>query len=221
MATGRSPSPGRQGCRSKSELREFARPAEVEEPVTKLMIVVGSVRPGRVGLPIAQWVRAEAEKTGRFEIDFVDLAELALPFMDEPNHPRLKKYTKQHTIDWSARVDAAEAFLFVTPEYNYSFSPALKNALDFLGSEWWRKPLGFVSYGGVSGGTRGVAGIMAITSALGLVRVGANVELNFGGQQVVDGVFQPQEKETAILARELEEIDNLAGFLTPARGSLT
>jgi NAD(P)H-dependent FMN reductase len=185
------------------------------------MIVVGSVRPGRVGLPIAQWVKAEAEKTGRFEIDFVDLKELALPFMDEPRHPSLKQYEHQHTLDWSARVDAAEAFIFVTPEYNYSFSPALKNALDFLNKEWWRKPLGFVSYGGVSGGTRGVAGIMTITSSLGLVRVGANVELNFGGKQVVDGVFQPQEKEIAILAKELEEVDNLSAFLTPARASLT
>ena len=185
------------------------------------MIVVGSVRPGRVGLPIAEWVRAEAEKTGRFEIDFVDLAELSLPFMDEPNHPSLKQYTKQHTLDWSARVDAAEAFIFVTPEYNYSFSPALKNALDFLNKEWWRKPLGFVSYGGVSGGTRGVADIMTVTSALGLVRVGANVELNFGGRQVVDGVFQPGEKEIAILAKEFAELDNLSGFLTPARASLT
>src|SRR5476649_424272 len=180
------------------------------------MIVVGSVRPGRVGLPIAEWVRAEAAKTGRFDIDFVDLAELALPFMDEPNHPILRKYTKQHTIDWSARVDAAEAFIFVTPEYNYSFSPALKNAIDFLNKEWWRKPLGFVSYGGVSGGTRGVASLTPTTSNLGLVRVGANVELNFGGRQVVDGVFQPGEKETAILAKELEELYNLSGFLTPA-----
>jgi NAD(P)H-dependent FMN reductase len=189
--------------------------------MTKLMIIVGSVRPGRVGLAIAEWVRAEAEKTGRFEIDFVDLVELALPFMDEPKHPRLRQYTKQHTLDWSARVDAAEAFIFVTPEYNYSFSPALKNALDFLGNEWWRKPLGFVSYGGVSGGTRGVAAIMPITSALGLVRVGANVELNFGGAQVVDGVFQPNDKEIAILAKELQELDTLAGVLTPARSLLT
>jgi NAD(P)H-dependent FMN reductase len=185
------------------------------------MIIVGSVRPGRVGLPIAEWVRAEAEKTGKFEIDFADLAEINLPFMDEPNHPILRNYTKQHTIDWSARVDAAEAFIFVTPEYNYSFSPALKNALDFLNKEWWRKPLGFVSYGGVSGGTRGVADIMTITAALGLVRVGANVELNFGGKQVVDGVFQPGEKESAIILKELEELDNLAGFLSAARGSLT
>jgi NAD(P)H-dependent FMN reductase len=183
------------------------------------MIIVGSVRPGRVGLPIAEWVRSQAEQTGKFEIDFVDLAELALPFMDEPAHPRLQQYTHQHTIDWSARVAAAEAFIFVTPEYNYSYSPALKNAIDFLNIEWWRKPLGFVSYGGVSSGTRGVAALMPVTGALGLVRVGANVELTFGGKQVVDGVFVAEEKETAIIARELDEIDALAQVLTPSRSN--
>ena len=73
----------------------------------KLMIVVGSVRPGRIGLPIATWVRRSVEEHGGFEVDFADLAQIALPFMDEPNHPRLRQYTKQHTLDWSVRVDAA------------------------------------------------------------------------------------------------------------------
>lgn len=73
----------------------------------KLMIVVGSVRPGRIGLPIATWVRRLVEGQGGFEVDFADLAQIALPFMDEPNHPRLRQYTKQHTLDWSVRVDAA------------------------------------------------------------------------------------------------------------------
>lgn len=185
------------------------------------MIIVGSIREGRIGLPIAQWVRAEAEKTGDFEIDFVDLKELNLPFMDEPKHPRLQEYTHQHTKDWSARVDAAEAYIFVTPEYNWSFSPALKNAIDYLSNEWWRKPYGFVSYGGVSAGSRGATALIPVLVGVGLVRVGANVELNFAGQQISDGVFHPGEKESGILARELTELDNLATFLTPARGSLT
>jgi NAD(P)H-dependent FMN reductase len=181
------------------------------------MIIVGSVRPGRIGLPIAEWVRGEAERTGDFDIDFVDLAQLALPFMDEPNHPRMRQYTKAHTIEWSKRVDAADAFILVTPEYNYSFSPALKNALDFLNQEWWMKPVGFVSYGGVSSGTRGAASLLPTIVNLGLVRVGANVELSFPGKQVVDGVFQPQEKELAILAKELGEITKLAAALAPLR----
>ncbi|MBN9152104.1 MAG: NAD(P)H-dependent oxidoreductase [Micrococcales bacterium] len=183
------------------------------------MIIVGSVRPGRVGLPIAEWVRSEAEKTGDFEIDFVDLAELNLPFMDEPAHPRLRQYTQPHTIAWSERVDAADAFILVTPEYNYSYSPALKNALDFLNREWWMKPVGFVSYGGVSSGTRGAAALLPTIVSLGLVRVGPNVELTFGGKQVVDGVFHPGEKELAILARELKELARFADGLKPLRAT--
>jgi NAD(P)H-dependent FMN reductase len=185
--------------------------------MSKLMIIVGSVRPGRVGLPIAEWVRGEAEKTGDFEIDFVDLAELKLPFMDEAAHPKLRQYTQPHTIAWSERVEAADAFVFVTPEYNYSYSPALKNALDFLNQEWWMKPVGFVSYGGVSSGTRGVAALLPTIVGLGLVRVGANVELTFGGKQVVDGVFQPQEKELAIISHEFRQLAKFAKALIPLR----
>lgn len=179
------------------------------------MIIVGSVRPGRVGLPIALWVREQAEQAG-FEVDFVDLAELDLPLMNEPHHPRLGQYTLPHTIAWSERVSAADAYVFVTPEYNYSFSPALKNALDYLSAEWWRKPVGFVSYGGVSSGTRGVVALAPVLTALGLIRVSANVELPFGGQQVVDGVFRAGDKESAILAKELQELAALA----PALGAL-
>jgi len=181
------------------------------------MIVVGSVRPGRAGLPIARWVESVVKESGQFEIDFVDLAELALPFMDEPNHPAKRQYTKPHTIAWSERVDAADAFIFVTPEYNHSFSPVLKNAIDFLSQEWWRKPLGFVSYGGVSAGSRGVTAIEPATNGVGLVRAGAAVELPFGPAQVVDGVFQPNDKEIAILGKQLVELATLADALKPLR----
>ena len=177
------------------------------------MIIVGSVRPGRIGLPIAEWVKATADP--HWQVDFVDLAELDLPFMDEPNHPAIRKYTKQHTLDWSARVDAADAIIMVTPEYNHSFSPALKNAIDFLGQEWWRKPVGFVSYGGVSGGTRGVVGLEPAILTVGMVRAGASVEIPFAGKQVADGVFTPNAKEVAVLDNQLGELAELAVALRP------
>ena len=177
------------------------------------MIVVGSVRPGRIGLPIAEWVKRVTESA--WEVDLVDLAELALPFMDEPNHPAMRKYTKQHTIDWSERVDAADAIILVTPEYNHSFSPALKNAIDFLHQEWWRKPVGFVSYGGVSGGTRGVIALEPVITGVGMVRTGAGVEIPFAGAQIADGVFTPSDKETAILGKQLAELEQLASALRP------
>ena len=181
------------------------------------MIIVGSVRPGRAGLPVAEWVKRAAEEHAGFTVDFVDLAELALPFMDEPNHPSKREYTQPHTLAWSERVDAADAFVFVTPEYNHSYSPVLKNAIDFLSQEWWRKPVGFVSYGGVSAGSRGVASIEPVLTTVGLVKTGANVEIPFIGTRLADGAFQPNEKESAILGKVLAELDTLAEALKPAR----
>lgn len=183
--------------------------------MTRLMIIVGSVRPGRVGLPVAEWVRDVATADGRFDIDFVDLKELALPFMDEPQHPSKQQYTHPHTIAWSERVTAADAIVFVTPEYNHSFSPALKNALDYLAKEWWRKPVSFVSYGGISGGTRGVTALEPVIVLQGMVKTGPNVEINFVGTKIADGAFEPDEKVAAILANALTELHELAPVLRP------
>jgi NAD(P)H-dependent FMN reductase len=183
--------------------------------MTSLMIIVGSVRPGRIGLPVAEWVKSQVEAHGGFDIDFVDLLELNLPFMDEPNHPAQRKYTHDHTLAWSRRVDAAETFVFVTPEYNHSLAPALKNALDYLNQEWWRKPVGFVSYGGVSGGSRGVVAMDPIISTVGLVKTGATVEIPFVNTLVTDGVFSPTQRETTIMSRMLAEIESLSVALKP------
>src|SRR5215210_5486798 len=120
----------------------------------QLTVIIASTRPGRKGKVIAHWFVERARHDGRFEIDVADLAEIDLPFLDEPKHPRLREYTHQHTKDWSARVDAADAFVAVHPEYNYAINAPLKNAFDFLHHEWAGKPIGFVSYGGRSSGLR-------------------------------------------------------------------
>ncbi|PJJ72855.1 NAD(P)H-dependent FMN reductase [Diaminobutyricimonas aerilata] len=185
--------------------------------MTRLMIIVGSVREGRVGLPVAQWVRAEVERHGGFEVDFVDLAELALPLMDEPNHPAKHEYTRPYTMAWSERVTAADAFVFVTPEYNHSLSPALKNAVDYLFREWGRKPVGFVSYGGVSGGSRSVAAFEPVLTTLGLVKTGSNVEIPFVGGRLVDGAFAAEDRERGLLNRMLDELGPLSEALRPLR----
>jgi NAD(P)H-dependent FMN reductase len=176
------------------------------------------VRPGRMALPIASWVVAELDAQPDVEVDFVDLAELALPLMDEPNHPMVREYTKPHTIAWSERVDAADAFVFVTPEYNHSFSPALKNALDYLNHEWRRKPVTFVSYGGVSAGTRGVVALKPVTAGLGLVPTLASVEINFPRNQLgEDGSFAPSDTQRGKLHQAVAELVALSAALAPLR----
>lgn len=184
----------------------------------KLMIISGSVREGRISLPIAQWIAAAAEADGRFEVDFVDLAELALPMMDEPNHPRLRKYTKDHTKAWSERVEAADAFLFAFPEYNYSYSAPIKNALDYLVTEWSRKPVGFTTWGGNSAGTRAQVALRPVVTALGMVSTRGSVEINFPGKNLNDdGEFVPSEQHSAVLASQLDELVALDTALRPLR----
>ena len=122
----------------------------------RLGIIICSVREGRVGRPVAEWFESVAQAHGGFELDLIDLADVALPLLTEPHHPRLRKYTQPTTHAWSDRIDPLDAFVFVSPEYNSGPPPALVNALDHLFVEWNYKPATFVSYGGVSGGTRAV-----------------------------------------------------------------
>ena len=186
----------------------------------RLMIVVASVRDGRSGLAIGEWVREAVNKDGRFEVDWADLKEINLPLMTEPNHPRLRQYTQQQTRDWSARVDAADAFIFVQAEYNFSYLASLKNALDYLSQEWWRKPLGSVSYGGISGGTRSVVALKVPVVALGLVPTTANVEISYAAKQLGDdGSFEPTEQQAAVLHNQLDEILELHSALAPIRAA--
>lgn len=116
-----------------------------------LKIITSTTRPGRKGIAVANWITELAKQDERFQTELLDLAHINLPFMDEPNHPRLQQYQHEHTKKWSATIDAAEAFIIVLSEYNYGFPAPIKNALDFLFNEWKYKPVGLVSYGGVSG----------------------------------------------------------------------
>jgi NAD(P)H-dependent FMN reductase len=189
-----------------------------ESPI-KLMVVIGSVRPGRIGLSVALWVHEYITERGGFEIDFVDLAELNLPLVDEHRLPRAQQYGRRHTAAWSARVEQADAFLFVSPEINSSFAPALKNALDFLFHEWSRKPVGLVSYGGRGGGAFGTAALQPVLSELQLIAASTHIDIAKAATQVEDGFFIPEEKQTARLDDLLDELHALAPALRSVRES--
>jgi NAD(P)H-dependent FMN reductase len=137
----------------------------------KLNIVVTSTRPGRIGPVIAEWFLATAHQQGGFSAELVDLQSFELPVYDEPHHPATGRYEHGHTRLWSASVDAADAFVFVMPEYNAGPPPSLLNALNFVLKEWAYKPAAFVSYGGVSGGLRAVQLVKPVLSALRMVPV--------------------------------------------------
>jgi NAD(P)H-dependent FMN reductase len=172
-----------------------------------LQIIIASTRPGRVGPSVASWIHQRAIAHGGFDVELIDLAEVNLPMFDEPNHPRLHQYVHQHTKDWSATIDRADAFIFVIPEYNYGFNAAIKNAIDYLNAEWKHKPVGFVSYGGVGAGTRAVQMLKQVITALSMVPVFDAVNIPFI-QQFLDDErkLQPNDIMETAATTMLDEL---------------
>jgi NAD(P)H-dependent FMN reductase len=133
-----------------------------------LRIIVGSTRPGRRGAAVGRWFHDLAVRHDRFDIELVDLLEIGLPLLDEPQPAGRGPYVRDHTRRWSQIVRAGQAYVFVVPEYNHSYNAATKNALDFLHEEWRHKPIAFVSYGGATGGVRAVQALTPVVVALGM-----------------------------------------------------
>lgn len=183
----------------------------------RLNIVIASTRPGRVGAPIGVWFHGLARGHGGFDAHLVDLAEFGLPVYDEPHHPRLRRYEHEHTRRWSASVEAADAFVFVTPEYNHGPTPALANALNYVYLEWNYKPAAFVSYGGVSGGLRSVQATKPILSALKLVPIVEAVTIQMSPERMSDGAFVPAEMHVKGAGDMLTELRRWAEALKPMR----
>lgn len=184
----------------------------------QLNVIIASTRPGRVGKPVGDWFIDHAKKHGGFEVVTVDLKEVGLPMLDEPRHPRLGQYEHAHTKAWSAIVDAADAYVIVTPEYNYSAPPSLVNALDYLYREWGYKPAGFVSYGGVSGGTRSVVAARQILATLKMVPLVEQVTIPFVAKHIAeDKTFTTNADIDKSATAMLDELHRWAGALKPLR----
>jgi NAD(P)H-dependent FMN reductase len=182
----------------------------------KLQVIHVSTREGRAGLPVSSWFTEFAKQNGTFDVEFVDLAEINLPLLDEPNHPMMENYQHEHTKAWSKIVARADAYVFVTSEYNYATPPSLVNAIDYLSHEWAYKPAGFVSYGGISGGSRSVQSAKQFLTSVGLMPLPQAVHIPFFAKQINDQlVFEPVEAQEQGGATMLAELQKWAEALKP------
>ena len=178
----------------------------------KVAIILGSVRPGRLGEAVAKWVYEIARTRSDAEFELVDLKDFNLPHLDEPMPPSLGQYTQPHTIAWAAKIDSFDAFVFVTPEYNHSTSGALKNAIDFLYREWNNKVAGFVSYGSV-GGARAVEHLRLVMAELSVATVRAQVTLSLFTDFENFSVFTPGPQQERAVKTMLDRVIGWGGAL--------
>ena len=184
----------------------------------KLGVIICSTRPGRIGPAVAKWLVESAKRHGKFEVQVVDLKEVNLPVFDEPKHPRLRQYEHEHTKAWSRTVQALDAFVFVTPEYNYGMPPSLLNALDYLFTEWAYKPAGFVSYGGTSGGTRSVQMAKQVLTSLKIVPLPEGVAIPFVAKQMEGDEFKGGADQEPAAKTMLDELARWSEALRSLRG---
>jgi NAD(P)H-dependent FMN reductase len=162
----------------------------------RLAVIVGSTREGRFAPTVAAWIAAEISKRPDLEADLVDPAEGG-------------------TV--TKRLGLADAFVVVTPEYNHSYPAPLKAVIDGHYSEWQARPVGFVSYGGISGGLRAVEHLRSVFAELHAVTVRDTVSFH-GGSQCFGADGRPTDPEsTAAAGRMLDRLAWWAHTLRDAR----
>lgn len=159
-----------------------------------MKVIITSTREQRGGIAVANWFVEKVKKYEGFETEVLDLMEINLPMVHEPNHPKLGQYMYDHTKEWSRKIDEADAFIFIMPEYNYGMPPAMLNAIDYLMREWMYKPAGLVSYGGISGGLRSAQMSKQVLTTVKVMPMSEGVAIPFFTKYInEDGVFEPIE----------------------------
>ena len=139
-------------------------------------IIVGSNRPGRICRTIAEWVLKEMRHDD-LKFTIIDLEEINLPFLDEPEIPAHHKYQNEHTKIWSTIISGYDGFVLVFPQYNWGYPAVLKNALDFLYDEWAEKPVSIMCYGS-HGGFQAFLAIKLVIQGLHMHNIATNPALD-------------------------------------------
>jgi NAD(P)H-dependent FMN reductase len=182
----------------------------------RIGIILGSTRPGRNGDKVAQWVYDHAIEREDAEYELVDLADFALPHLDEAIPASAGQYANEHTRAWAEKVASFDGFVFVTPEYNHSTSGALKNALDFVYGEWNNKAAALVSYG-VHGGVRAAEHLRLVLGELQIADVRQQVSFSLATDFQNYKDFSPSGGQEAQLATQLDQLVSWAGALQGVR----
>ncbi|CAN5192272.1 NAD(P)H-dependent oxidoreductase [soil metagenome] len=187
----------------------------------KIKIIAGSTRPGRFNIQPSTWIFEVAQKRDDIEVEIVDLMDINLPMLDEGIPASQQKYEKEHTKRWAKIIAEADGFIFVTPEYNHSMSGALKNAIDYLYTEWTYKPVSFVSYGSLAGGSRAVEHLRGIAGELKMYDMREQVMLpNYWEDLDENGVYQLSDRHEHAAQLMLEPLVFWAKQMKIARAEL-
>lgn len=120
-------------------------------PKPKIAVIVGSTRATRFADKPTEWIANIAKARGDFDVEVVDLRDYPMPFFDEAASSLWAPSKNEAAQRWQKKVAEFDGFIVIAAEYNRGPTAVLKNALDYAYTEWNRKPVTFVGYGGVGG----------------------------------------------------------------------
>jgi NAD(P)H-dependent FMN reductase len=186
--------------------------------MTRIGIILGSTRRGRVGAQVAGWVYDVSARRGDADFDLLDLADFQLPHFDQAVPPAMGGTGGPEAQAWVRAVDGCDGFVFVTPEYNHQIPGVLKNAIDFVYAGWADKAAGIVSYG-AAGGSGSATQLRQLCGLLGLADVPAQVSLHLATDFENFTVFAPSESTARALERLLDHVVAWTDALEPMRRS--
>ncbi|MHA7304849.1 NADPH-dependent FMN reductase [Arthrobacter sp. TMN-49] len=187
----------------------------------KIGIIVGSTRPGRRSIVVAEWMKSIADQRQGHEFVLLDLLDYNLPHLDETMPAAMgKQYGHDHTRAWSESVASCDGFIIVTPEYNHSIPGVLKDALDYLFGEWHNKAVGFVGYG-LLGGARAVEHLRSIAAELMLADVRAQVALSLFADFLDMETLAPGGHHVGTANKMLDQLLGWSGALGLLRDCVT
>lgn len=173
--------------------------------VSKIGIIMGSTRPSRIGPSIATWLQQNLQ-TADLNVDLIDLAKIDLPFLNETRMPSDGHYDLQHTKAWSELIQGYQGFILLFPQYNWGYPAPLKNALDYLYSEWRDKPVSMVSYGG-RGGYQAALALSLVLRGLKFNRLSTNLEISLPAAELDEtGQFKDPAKSLAPYKFEVRQL---------------
>ncbi len=185
----------------------------------KIHVILGSTRPGRFSEKPGKWILGELQKKEGIEAELIDLRDWPLPFFNEPKSPSHSngEYSTEVATKWAKKVGEADGFIIVTPEYNHGYPAVLKNALDYVYDQWNNKPVGFVSYGGVSGGTRSVQQLRQVAIELQMVPIRNGIHFPLFWDHLDEKGELKTEAHTENAGNFLDQLLAVAGTLKQVR----
>ncbi|MFF3752515.1 NADPH-dependent FMN reductase [Streptomyces sp. NPDC002018] len=150
----------------------------------KIGVLIGSVRTGRFADKISQWFISEIGQRDDMEIHVIDLSEPAL--VDELKLTLDPSGAPDGAPRLAQRIGGLDGYVVITPEYNHGYPASLKLAIDYVYSEWRAKPVGFVSYGGMAGGSRAVEQLRQVFAELHAVTLRDTVSFHMAWEKFDD-----------------------------------